>query len=211
MTWNDVTIEHFAEIQKILEDEPPEGATVNEVNLHVHNTKKLIAEVLTDKSIEEIDEMLVGELEDIHDFICSDLPLRMHKRYKVNGITYQFTPDATELNSGSYISIMEEIKGNPFNTLHKVMFNIGKPMKFGFRKKLIFIGWKRYNLKPHQIHKEIEAFKKMPISIANPIAVFFCSLSKDLTNVLEDYSLNQMKEMTNQMDNLALDLQDGDG
>ena len=198
MTWNDVTIEHFAQIQKILEDEP-------KTQLDVHNTKVLIAEVLTRKTVEQIDNMLISELEEIHDFICSDLPNKLYKRYKVNGITYQFTPDATELSSGSYISIMEEIKGNPYDSLHKVMFNISRPVKRTIK------GWKKYNLKPSQIHKEIEAFKKMPISIANPIAVFFCNLSKDLTNVLEDYSLNQMKKMTEQMDSLAFDLKDGDG
>jgi len=48
MTWNDVTIEHFAEIQKILEDEP-------KTQLDVHNTKVLIAEVLTGKTVEQID------------------------------------------------------------------------------------------------------------------------------------------------------------
>ena len=198
MTWNDVTIEHFAEIQKILEDEPKTA-------LDVHNTKVLIAEVLTGKSVAEIDNMLIDDLNKIHDFICSDMPSKMNKRYKINGITYQFTPDATELSSGRYISIMEEIKGNPLDSLHKTLFNISTPVKRTLR------GWKKYNLKPHQLHKEVEAFKKMPISIAHPIAVFFCNLSESLTNVLEDYSLNQMKTLTTEMNSLAADLKDGDG
>ena len=57
----------------------------------------------------------------------------------------------------------------------------------------------------------LEDFKQMPITIANPIAVFFCNLSKALTDVSVDSSLAKLNLMKREMEELTADLVDGVG
>jgi hypothetical protein len=49
-----------------------------------------------------------------------------------------------------------------------------------------------------------EIFKdNMTMDIANPIIVFFCHLSKNLTKVISDYSIKKVEEMERAQRDLA--------
>ena len=200
MDWNKITIEQFVKTQAIINQEP-------EDELDLHAQKKLIAEIITGKSIEEIENMLMGDIDNIYlECLAPSLPKKIVRRFKLNGVKYEFDLEATDLTSGRYMSIMESIKGNPLDNLHSVLFNIAHPIK---RNALgVF---KRYNFESKEIHKRIEDFKQMPITIANPIAVFFCNLSKALTDVSVDYSVKKLNLMTKEMEELTADLVDGVG
>lgn len=200
MDWNKITIEQFVKTQAIINQEP-------EDELDLHAQKKLIAEIITGKSIEEIENMLMSDIDNIYlECLTPSLPQKIMKRFKLNGVKYEFDLEATDLTSGRYMSIMESIKGNPLDNLHSVLFNIAHPIK---RNALgVF---KRYNFEANEVHKRIEDFKQMPIFIANPIAVFFCNLSKALTDVSVDSSLAKLNLMKREMEELTADLVDGVG
>jgi hypothetical protein len=200
MDWNKITIEQFVKTQAIINQEP-------EDELDLHAQKKLIAEIITRKSIEEIENMLMSDIDNIYlECLTPSLPQKIVKRFKLNGVKYEFDLEATDLTSGRYMSIMESIKGNPLDNLHSVLFNIAHPIK---RNALgVF---KRYNFEANEVHKRIEDFKQMPIFIANPIAVFFCNLSKALTDVSVDSSLAKLNLMKREMEELTADLVDGVG
>lgn len=200
MDWSKITIERFVKTQAIINQEP-----VDELDLHAQ--KKLIAEIITGKSIEEIENMLMSDIDNIYlECLTPSLPQKIMKRFKLNGVKYEFDLEATDLTSGRYMSIMESIKGNPLDNLHSVLFNIAHPIK---RNALgVF---KRYNFEANEVHKRIEDFKQMPIFIANPIAVFFCNLSKALTDVSVDSSLAKLNLMKREMEELTADLVDGVG
>lgn len=200
MDWNKITIEQFVKTQAIINQEP-------EDELDLHAQKKLIAEIITGKSIEEIENMLMSDIDNIYlECLTPSLPQKIVKRFKLNGVKYEFDLEATDLTSGRYMSIMESIKGNPLDNLHSVLFNIAHPIK---RNALgVF---KRYNFEANEVHKRIEDFKQMPIFIANPIAVFFCNLSKALTDVSVDSSLAKLNLMKREMEELTADLVDGVG
>ena len=168
MDWSKITVEQFVKTQKIIKEDP-----LDELDLHAQ--KKLIAEIITNKSIADIENMKMRDL------------------------------DATQMTSGRYMSIMESIKQNPLDNIHTVLFNVAHPVK------RTLTGFKRYDFEPAELHKRIEDFKQMPISIANPMAVFFCNLSVALTSVSVDYSVSQMEIMNKEMNQLAEDLTDGDG
>lgn len=200
MDWNKITIEQFVKTQAIINQEP-------EDELDLHAQKKLIAEIITGKSIEEIENMLMSDIDNIYlECLTPSLPQKIVKRFKLNGVKYEFDLEATDLTSGRYMSIMESIKGNPLDNLHSVLFNIAHPIK---RNALgVF---KRYNFEANEVHKRIEDFKQMPIFIANPIAVFFCNLSRALTDVSVDSSLAKLNLMKREMEELTADLVDGVG
>jgi len=200
MDWSKITIEQFVKTQAIINQEP-----VDELDLHAQ--KKLITEIITGKSIEEIENMLMSDIDNIYlECLTPSLPQKIVKRFKLNGVKYEFDLEATDLTSGRYMSIMESIKGNPLDNLHSVLFNIAHPIK---RNALgVF---KRYNFEANEVHKRIEDFKQMPIFIANPIAVFFCNLSRALTDVSVDSSLAKLNLMKREMEELTADLVDGVG
>ena len=200
MDWNKITIEQFVKTQAIINQEP-------EDELDLHAQKKLVAEIITRKSIEEIENMLMSDIDNIYlECLTPSLPQKIVKRFKLNGVKYEFDLEATDLTSGRYMSIMESIKGNPLDNLHSVLFNIAHPIK---RNALgVF---KRYNFEANEVHKRIEDFKQMPIFIANPIAVFFCNLSKALTDVSVDSSLAKLNLMKREMEEMTADLVDGVG
>jgi len=200
MDWNKITIEQFVKTQAIINQEP-------EDELDLHAQKKLVAEIITRKSIEEIENMLMSDIDNIYlECLTPSLPQKIVKRFKLNGVKYEFDLEATDLTSGRYMSIMESIKGNPLDNLHSVLFNIAHPIK---RNALgVF---KRYNFEANEVHKRIEDFKQMPIFIANPIAVFFCNLSKALTDVSVDSSLAKLNLMKREMEEQTAELVDGVG
>jgi hypothetical protein len=200
MDWSKITIEQFVKVQKIVKEEP-----IDELDLHAQ--KKLVAEIITGKPIEEIENMLMADIDNIYlECLAPSLPQKIVKRFKINGYKYEFDLEATNLTSGRYMSIMEGIKGDPLDNLHSVLFNVAYPIK-----RTVTGGFKRYNFEASEIHKRIEDFKQMPITIANPIAVFFCNLSKDLTNVSVDYSFEKLMKMKKEMDQMTAHLLDGDG
>lgn len=199
MDWSKITVEQFVKTQKIIKEDP-----LDELDLHAQ--KKLIAEIITNKSIADIENMKMRDLDAIYlDCLSPQLPTKIVRRFKLNGISYEFNLDATQMTSGRYMSIMESIKQNPLDNIHTVLFNVAHPVK------RTLTGFKRYDFEPAELHKRIEDFKQMPISIANPMAVFFCNLSVALTNVSVDYSVSQMEMMNKEMNQLAEDLTDGDG
>jgi len=53
----------------------------------------------------------------------------------------------------------------------------------------------------------LERFKDIPMSVANPIVVFFFALSMELTKNLEAYSVQKMKEMDKILNEALADLQ----
>ena len=70
--------------------------------------------------------------------------------------------------------------------LHRLMFSVCVP-----------INWmgKDQDLKPYEVQERLNEFKSMPMTIANPIVVFFWNLSNDLTQSILQFSNSKMKEM----------------
>jgi hypothetical protein len=195
MTWDNISIEQFAELQATFKDKPDNA--VDKLN-----QKILQVSIITGKDLEEVEKMTLDDLKEIEDLLHSPLPTKIHKRFTVGGVVYRFMTNPNELTAGEYMSIMEAAKDNPFEALHRIMFDIARPIKLTLK------GWKDYELEDHEIADRIEDFKKMPISVANPIAVFFCRLSKDLTSALVDYSHKELQKQTERMKKMEKEIQD---
>jgi len=128
------------------------------------------------------------------------------KRFKLNGIRYRFKLLSGPRTGGEYAALMNAAKGGQLNNLHHIMFLISEPIKLGFIKKFPFIGFKPYEFEAVDVPDRIQDFKQLTLDIANPAAVFFSRLSKELTNLFLDYSTDQLKEMSENMKKLEADL-----
>ena len=82
MDWSKITVEQFVKTQKIIKEDP-----LDELDLHAQ--KKLIAEIITNKSIADIENMMMRDLDAIYlDCLSPQLPTKIEKRFKRNGISY---------------------------------------------------------------------------------------------------------------------------
>ena len=197
--WKEVTIEQFVELQAALEEKP-------KTDLEIVNNKILQAVILSGLTVEEVEELSLDELENVNRLLNSNLPQRIRKSFKLNGIRYKVIFDAKKLNGSRYIAVMNSAKRGTLKSLHQVMYSISQPTKFGFRSKFPFIGYKDYEFKAHEVEGRINDFKSLTIDIANPVSVFFSNLSKCLTKVLDDSLLKQTRKMTQMTNELTKDL-----
>jgi hypothetical protein len=197
-SWDDISLDMYSRLYPLIIEKPKTAK--EQLNL---NYRRIMSVV--DCEMEDVDRLTVDEVTKFNNLITSEMPTKIYKRFIINGYRYEFNLDANTLNAGGYASIMSDIQDKPYNILYKIMFNIATPIK------LTPLGYKPYEFEKTDIHKRMEEFKDMPISVANPIAVFFCNLSKALTEVTEDYLSNQMKKMQTSLNHLKEDLRDTDG
>ena len=195
MNWSSINIGQYQELHKTFEYTPANDIEIADLGIHQMS-------ILKGESFAETEDWVtLGDLEKMKVFIMSDMPTKIYKRFKLNGIRYEFELDPTKLKGGSYMSLMKDLE-DPYDNMHKIMFNFSHPINLLGR---------RYSLKPNEIHKIQEDFRLMPMSVANPLIVFFWNLSKDLTKGLEAYLNKNLKQMKNQTNQLAKDLVDGVG
>lgn len=198
MTWNNITVEQYSKLYPTLKTD---GMTDDEI---VQNT---ILQVSIIKGIteEEAEFTTIEETKKIQAFLRTELPTKIHRFWKCNGVRYEFNISAERITCGGYIGIMNSIKEDPIKNLHMNLFNMCKPVKLRLN------GWKPYEFKQYEVSERIEDFKQMPISVAYPIAFFFLSLSKALIKDTPDYLSKQMMKMKKKLNEIEVDLVSGVG
>ncbi len=213
--WNNVSIEGYVSFMKSI---GKKTETVGDLaRLQISRTC-----FITGCEVEDAQKLTTKEYTKVQRLIKAPLPIKLKTTFKLKGIRYRLSRvsdltgeriekikalDARKLSGGEYSAVMNVRKRGHLDSLHQVMYLLCEPMKWGFRSKLIFLGWKPYEFKPYEVEQRINDFKSLPMDVANPAAVFFCILSKVLTKALEDYSLNQLKTITKQMKKLHKDLE----
>lgn len=215
MNWADVTIGQYQELHKTFDYEPT-APTEREREIQIADWRILQMSILKGESFAQTEDWVtLGELEKMKIFIHSNMPCKIYKRFKLNGIKYEFELDPTKLKGGSYMSLMKDLE-EPYENMHKILYNYAHPYRYWFRKGWFYkmqlpFGKIRLGTDISEIHRSQEDFKEVPMSVANPLIVFFWNLSKVLTKDLEDSLNKQMKSLTKKTNKLAKDLVDGDG
>lgn len=214
--WNNVTIEGYISFMKSI---GKETETIGDL------ARLQMSRVcyLTDCEPEEARKCTTKDYSMVKRLVKVPLPLILRTSFKLKGIRYRLIHqaqrltgdrlekikvlDAKKMDGGEYASVMNCVKRGHLDSLHQIMYLICEPMKFGFRKKLLFIGWKPYEFKEWEVEDRINDFHSLTMDVANPASVFFCNLSKVLTIGLEEYSLNELRGMTKEMKKLQADLE----
>lgn len=176
--WSDITVGQFQEYQKTLGEEP------NNV-LEEQDLLERRAMALTGFDWDQLGQLTMKQLYAINNIPKTDIKGKLKKRIKVAGRRYRVILDPTKEESLRYKMVMNACKEKDVQ-LHRLMFSVCVP-----------INWmgKDQDLKPYEVQERLNEFKSMPMTIANPIVVFFWNLSNDLTQSILQFSNSKMKEM----------------
>jgi hypothetical protein len=176
--WSDINVGQFQEYQKTLGEEPSNA-------LEEQDLLERRAMALTGFDWDQLGQLTMKQLYAINNIPKTDIKGKLKKRIKVAGRRYRVILDPTKEESLRYKMVMNACKEKDVQ-LHRLMFSVCVP-----------INWmgKDQDLKPYEVQERLNEFKSMPMTIANPIVVFFCAVSENLTNVILQFSNNKMKEM----------------
>lgn len=195
--WSDITIRKYIERVKLSRRSGSELETIEQMIK--------LAAVTFECSEEEAANIGLDKLNQVNQLFKSEKPTKIVKEIRLNGQHFEFELNPNKLTASQYAGVMEASKDIDLN-LHLFLFHLARPYNYSwFRKKYI-------KLEDHQTIQLIDQFKDIPMSVANPIAVFFFNLSIEFTRILNDYSDQKMKEMNKILDQTKTDLlKDMDG
>jgi hypothetical protein len=209
--WDNIELRKFVHYCEYI-DEKPESIEQRFELLY----KKAMA--LLDISLEEAKNLTVKDQTNIAKLAKGKMPMHLKPRFKHKGVRYRpvgsrySVVDARELSGDKYSAIKALAKKSTSENLHQILYLTCEPIKYGFKKSFPFIGWKTYDLDASQVEQGIMDFKDLPMYVANPMIVFFLTLSKRLNVLLNDYSIQKLNGMTKEMKELQADLEsDMDG
>lgn len=184
--WNEVKLRQFIHYLEY-KDEKPE-TTEERFNLLY---KRICA--ITDCSVEEARNLKVKDQSKLQKLFNTKLEQRLFPSFKLNGVRYRpigsksSFVDVRELDGERYAAIKQASKRGATKYLHQILFLICEPIKFGFKKSFPFIGWKGYEFNENEVENRINDFKELPMKYANPLSVFFLTLSRELNLGIQDY------------------------
>ncbi len=198
--WSGINIKQFVQLY-------PTFKIGDMTNTEIIDNKIKQLSIIKGISLKEAELCTTIEANKVKLLMETELPTRIRKHFKINGITYRFNINANELDSSGYVGIMNSIKDDPIRNMHATMFNLATPVKYSWlRAKFI-----PYEFKPSEVEERMEDFKRMPINIAYPIGVFFLNLSKNLIPVTEDYLRESLMKMNQELKETKEDLLSMDG
>ena len=189
--WSDITIRKYIERVKLSRKSGSELETIEQMIK--------LAAVTFECSEEEAANIGLDKLNQVNQLFKSDKPTKIVKEIRLNGQHFEFELNPNKLTASQYAGVMEATKDIDIN-LHLFLFHLARPYNYSWFKK------KYIKLEDHQTIELIDQFKDIPMSVANPIAVFFFNLSIEFTRILNDYSDQKLKEMNKILDQTKTDL-----
>lgn len=107
------------------------------------------------------------------------------ERYELDGVMYCANIDISKITANQYVSIMTALKNGTDANLHHIMAALYIPY-----------GKKYDDIPANEVAEKF--YKNMPITIAYPLAVFFCNLLKDSMKDINLYLSSQAMSKTRQ-------------
>jgi len=229
-SWNKVTLERFVHYTEYLNEKP------EDLKGKIELLKKKTCAILG-CTIEEAGKLDGKASTKFAKLLSKPLPSRLMLQFKHKGITYkpyirvedQRAPykvidkandlriDTQGFNGGKYSAFKNVAKRGHQEeglnrNLHQLLYLVCEPVKLGFKKSFPFFGYVPYEPSIDEVKRSINDFKELPMEVANPLCVFFLRVSKELNNLLSDYSVEELKKMTKQMQDMSATLKsDTDG
>lgn len=203
--WDNLPLDRFVHYLEYINEEPE---TIEErFDLLYKRTCAIL-----DCTVEEARKLTVKDQAKLVKLFNTPMPTTLKISFKHEGKRYRPTIPVRELTGDKFVAIKNAAKRGTKDNLHHVLYLACDEYRYGFKKKFPFIGWYKAELTDQEIEQGIKDFKTLPMKIANPMSVFFLTLSKRLNNLLNDYSIKVMKKMTEEMSELQASLEnDMDG
>ncbi len=203
--WDNLPLDRFVHYLEYINEEPE---TIEErFDLLYKRTCAIL-----DCTVEEARKLTVKDQAKLVKLFNTPMPTVLKIGFKHKGKRYRPTIPVRELTGDKFVAIKNAAKRGTKDNLHHVLYLACDEVRFGLRKKFPFIGWYKPELTDQEIEQGIKDFKTLPMKIANPMSIFFLTLSKRLNSLLNDYSIKVMKKMTAEMSELQASLEnDMDG
>ena len=179
-SWKDVTLQQYIELETL-----PNYDVDSESE--ILQRKITEAHILTGLSVKEIDKMPFGELYKIKTLLDSKKPQRLRRSFKHRGVRYRVQLNPSKLDSGRFLAILNLSRKDPVKKTPQILLNVCIPYK-----RVLFFWRKYYEFESEEFVDKIREFEQLPVSVANPILVFFCNLSERLLKRTQEYLGQQM-------------------
>lgn len=215
-SWDNVTIDQYVAIKKT-------EAIIPKDKLEEHDLRVQRACILTDLDLDVINAWSFEELLKVDKLMEANLPTRVVKRFKLNGKRYRFKENPYTYNGGQYCAVMNACKEGGIENLNRLCYLISEPINFWGKRQTTndeyfnslladrMLKRPKPTPLPYEILQLMEDFKQLPLKVANPMAVFFWTLSEVLTDAILDYSTKKMKKITEQVQKEISYLEGTDG
>lgn len=195
-SWKDITISQYINLL------PSTNKGKTEFQIIRHKLKTLFDIDGGELSIDEIEGLM--RKVSFMDEPPSGKPV---KRFKLKGRKYQVEIDIKKHKADNYMFVMErlkELQRDPETVeknLHLIMAVVCHPIKWSWTK------WKYVKADNDLLETAQTFYDYLPISVAYPISVFFCALSKNLTQVIQNYSTGKLTKLEKELSQINEDLQ----
>jgi hypothetical protein len=204
-SWNKIPLENFVHYLEYIDEEPK--SIEERFELLYKRTCAILG-----CTFNEARDLSVEDQQKLVRLMAKPMPTRLMLSFKHKGKRYRPIIKVKELSGAKYVAIKNAAKRGTKENLHQVLYLACEQRKFGFRKKFPFIGFYDYKPTEEEIEQGIKDFKTLPMEVANPISIFFLNLSEKLKDLLNDYSMETLRKMTEDMAELQADLEkDMDG
>jgi len=186
-SWKEISIGQYIELRPFIE---------MKADTPFKQIDKVIAQlvILTGKPIDEVKKINASEIRGIQEELqwMLALPkLEIPEKFKVGDKHFRPTLYKHDISAGQFMSITELLKDSQENpeltwqNLHYILVNVCYEVDKKGNKIEI-------ENESQWVKETAELFyKEFPFSLAYPIAVFFCEVSKRLPAIIQDYSINQ--------------------
>ena len=181
-SWKDVTLEKWLKLIDFATGTKTEEAT--ETIAALSNIPKQLVKELALSDVAVIMSR-ISELQQKQD-------TKLKKIIEIDGIEYGFHPDLDSITLGEYADLETFIKGGIEKNLPEVMAVLYRPIKE--KKNDIYI----IDAYDGDIRLRTEEMKKMSAQQVQNALVFFYTLGKELSEILQLYSMELLKEMKTQ-------------
>ncbi len=177
MDWSKVSISNWLEYYKSLSWETPKDV-IEQLDQNIERVS-----YLTGQSYEQIEELTASEIAQILKE-AQELPTTLYESFEFKGRKYVVDKDPTKYKAGRYMSVMNAVKDNAVENLHRILFVVCREVDDKGNEVIV---------PDDEISSRMNDFKELPMLYANPIAVFFYLLSENLMNVTLQYLADQAK------------------
>jgi hypothetical protein len=192
--WSDVTLENWLKLIDLETDSKTKEA--EETIAAISDIPKQLIKELSIKDVAVIMSR-AAELQQEQDS-------SLKRIIEINGVEYGFHPDLDSITLGEYADIETFIKNDIEGHLPELMAVLYRPIT---EKKNGIYTIEAYD---GDIRMRTEEMKQMSAEQVQSALVFFWRLGKELSLILPSYSMEQLKEMNQRLQqNLSLSVGDG--
>ena len=182
-SWHEITIAQYQEIVKLdKSDELDYLISLVSVVCHMEVDE---VEALTLTALREIGAKLA---------FIQTMPEKFVNDFTINGVKYIVDCNIAHISAGQYIDLAKYIETNVEDNLHKILSIFCLPTKRKWLRRVPFKYGQGYDL-----GQTATLLLQTPISVAYPLALFFCKLLNKSIPAIEDYLAKELKIVEKQI------------